>query len=174
MGGERCSPHRSLTSHRSPSGHLATIISAPRRLQETSKLLFVRLRTPPRAIQEPFKRLSAAITQLRSNPMPVYIEFDPQNRPRGLKNQWLLFKTIHFEDIAFSFQVVSWTRFWTLLASVSGAFWPPRWLKPVLEFLLERPRAVQDFFFRPQRRPKRRPRAPHKPLEGPPWPTKPF
>ena len=72
-----------------------------------------------------------------------------------------------FEEITFSARVASSTRFWTLCASLSGAFWPPRWLKPVLEFLLERPRAVQDFFFRPQERPKRRPRAPHKLLEIP-------
>ena len=51
-----------------------------------------------------------------------------------------------FEEITFSTRVASWTRFWTLLASLSGAFWPPRWLKPVLEFFLERPRAVQDYF----------------------------
>ena len=79
-----------------------------------------------------------------------------------------------FEEIAFSARVAIWTRFWTLLASLLGACWPPRWLKPLLEFLLERPRAVQDFFFQPQERPKRLPRAPHKPLEVPPWPTKPF
>ena len=34
----------------------------------------------------------------------------------------------------------SWAPFW-------GAFWPPRWLKPLLDFLLERPRAVQEYFF---------------------------
>ena len=56
-------------------------------------------------------------------------------------------KTMVFEEIMFSARVASRARFWTLLASLLGAFWPPRWLKPVLEFLLERPRAVQDTFF---------------------------
>ena len=83
-------------------------------------------------------------------------------------------KTMVFEEIVFSGRVAFWTRFWTLLASLSGAFWPPRWLKPLLELLLEKPRAVQDFFFRPQERPKRPPRAPHKLLEAPPWPTRPL
>ena len=72
-----------------------------------------------------------------------------------------------------SARVASWSPFWTLLASLLGAFWPPRWLKPVLEFLLERPRAVQEYFFRPQERPKSRPRASRKPLDAPPWPTEP-
>ena len=73
-----------------------------------------------------------------------------------------------FEEIAFSARVAFWTRCWTLLASLSGAFWPPRWLKPLLEFLLERPRAVQDFFFQPQQRPKERPISPWKPPLGRP------
>ena len=38
-------------------------------------------------------------------------------------------------------------RFWSLLSPLLGSFWPLRWLKPVLKFLLERPRAVQEFFF---------------------------
>ena len=75
-------------------------------------------------------------------------------------------KTMVFEEIPFSARVVSWTRFWTLLASLLGAFWPPRWLKPVLEFLLERPRAIQEYFFRARERPKSRPRA-KRPPRGP-------
>ena len=53
----------------------------------------------------------------------------------------------------------SWAPFW-------GAFWPPRWLKPVLEFLWERPRAVQDKFFWPRERPKSLPRAPQEPSKS--------
>ena len=145
---------------------------APRGLQAT----FFRLRRPPRALQEPFKRLSATITHLSGNPMPFYIDVDTQkSTPGPLKSVNYYFKkAMIFEENTFSARVAFWTRFWTLLASLSGAFWPPRWLKPLLEFLLERPRAVQDFFFRLQERPKRLARAPHKPLEVPPWPTKPF
>ena len=40
-----------------------------------------------------------------------------------------------------------WTPFWTFPGSFGGAFWPPRWLQPVLRFLLERPRAAQRIFF---------------------------
>ena len=47
----------------------------------------------------------------------------------------------------FSVQVAWGPRFWTLWASLLGAFWPPRWLKTLLEFLLDRPGAVQDYFF---------------------------
>ena len=71
-----------------------------------------------------------------------------------------------FEEITFSARVAFWTRFWTLLASLSGAFWPPRWLKPLSEFLLERPRAVQEFFFCPKSDPRgfqERPKAPESP-----------
>ena len=39
------------------------------------------------------------------------------------------------------------SRCWSLLGPLLGAFWPLRWLKPVLKFLLERPRAVQEFLF---------------------------
>ena len=34
------------------------------------------------------------------------------------------------------------------MASFWGAIWPPRWLKPLLEFLLGWSRAVQEHFFR--------------------------
>ena len=52
-----------------------------------------------------------------------------------------------FEEIVFSAQVASWTRFWTLLAPLWRAFWPSRWLKTLLELLLEGPSAVQEHLF---------------------------
>ena len=144
---------------------------APRGFQAT----FLRLWKPPRALQEPFKRPSATIKQLSCNQNRFCIDFGPLKvTPGPQKSMKSIEKTMVFEEIAFSAQVASWTRFWTLLASLWGAFWLLRWLKPVLEFLLERPRAVQDNFFRPQDRSKRHPRASRKPLEAPPWPTKPF
>ena len=163
MAGQRCSPYLCSTSPRSPSGHLGAISNAPRGLQEPAKIVFI----GPRGLQEPFKRLSAAITQISGNPMPFYIDFDFKKATPGPQKSMNYIEKLLFEEIAFSTRVASWTRCWTLLASLSGAFWPPRWLKPVLKFLLERLRAVQYYFFRPRERPKRRPRAPHKPVEGP-------
>ena len=134
-----------------------------------------RRQEPPRARQEALKRPSEGFRVEDAIPEPFWIDFDlHKESPEPQKSLKNIEKTILFEEIVFSARVASWTRFWTLLASLSGAFWPPRWLKPVLEFLLERPRAVQDYFFRPQERPKRRPRASHKPLEAPPLPTKPL
>ena len=55
--------------------------------------------------------------------------------------------------------VASGTRFWTLPGSVLRAFWPSRWLKPLLEFLLERSRAAQEHFFPALEASKSSPRA---------------
>ena len=126
-----------LTSRRSGSG-----------VQGALQATFFRIRRPPRALQEPFKRLPAAIAQRSGNPMPFYIDFDLQKAPPGpQKSRKSIEKAMVFEEFAFRARVASWARFWTLLGSVLGAFWPPRWLKPVLEFLLERPRAHQEYFF---------------------------
>ena len=105
---------------------------------------------------------------------PFGSRFDPKTEAMGpCKSTNFVRRPQMCVILPFSARVASGTQFWTLPGSVLGGFWPPRWLKPLLEFLLERPRAVQAFFFRPQERPKRLPRAPHKPLEVPPWPTKP-
>ncbi len=137
MVSERCSPYLPLTSRRSASGLRGAILSAPRRLQE-----------PSRALQERFKRLLAATTQLSCNAKPFYIDSDLQKTTPGpQKSRNSIEKTKVFEEIEFSAQVASWPRFWTLLAPLLGAFWPPRWLKPVLKFLLERPRALSIKFF---------------------------
>ena len=45
---------------------------------------------------------------------------------------------------SFSARDASGIRFWTFSGSVLGGFWPSRWLKPLLEILLERPRADQE------------------------------
>ena len=158
MAGRRALPDLPLTSRQSPRG-----------LRGALQASFFRLRRPPRALQERSKRLSAAITQLSDNPMKFYIDVDSQKVTLGpQKSMNYIGTTMLFEEITFSARVASWTRFWTLLASLSEAFWPSRWLKPVLEFLLERPRAVQDYIFGTQERPKRRPRAPQEATERPP------
>ena len=56
----------------------------------------------PRALQEPFKRLPAAIAQLSGNLMPFYIDFDLQKATPGpQKSIKSIEKTIVFEEIAF-------------------------------------------------------------------------
>ena len=157
------------------SGGFGAILSALRRLQDASSLLFVRPRRPPRALQEPFKRLSAAITQLSSNPKPFLINFDlqraapgPQKPLKSIEKQWFLKKSRFELESPLGLDVGP------PLASLLGAFWPPRWLKPVLEFLLDRPRAVQEHFFPAPEPSRNAPRAIRKPLETPPEPAKPF
>ena len=62
----------------------------------------------------------------------------------------------------FSARDASGTRFWTLPGSVLGGFWRSRWLKPLLEILLERPRADQEEFcsvLEPSKRPPEAPRS---------------
>ena len=97
---------------------------APRGRQERSKRVqehFLRLqeasKSVPRGFQEAFGRHSAP--EMRSEAMRQTSV--PNAKPKT-------------------------ARFWSLLGSLLGAFWPLRWLKPVLEFFWERPRAVQEFF----------------------------
>ena len=104
-------------------------------------------------LQEPFKKLPSAITQHSGNPMQFYIDFNSSKKTPGPQQSLKsIRKTVFFEEIVFSAR--SWTRCSTLLASISGAFWPPRWLKPVSESVLERPRADQEDFFWSKSRPR--------------------
>ena len=103
--------------------------------------------------------------------MPCFIDFDLQKITPGPQKSWNSFeKTIVFEELAFSARVACWSRFWTLLAP----FWSLLAAKMAETCLGISLGAVQEYFFRPRERPKSRPRAPHKRLEVPPWPTKPF
>ena len=58
----------------------------------------------------------------------------------------------------FSTRIRFGTPFWTLPGSLLGALWPPRWLKTRLKFVLDRPRAVQEYFFSVPRVKKRVPK----------------
>ena len=78
-----------------------------------------------------------------------------------------------FEEITFSARVASWTQFWTLLASISGAFWHPRWLKPVLQIVLDRPRAVLYTSFSASEASKSAPRGLQEPSRQPRCPRGP-
>ena len=120
----------------------------PRALQERPRALlttFFCSKRPPRALQEAFKRPSAAITHLRCNPKPYYIDVDLQKEvPEPQKSLNFIEKTMVFEEIAFSVRIASSTPFWTLLASISGASWPPRRAQERPRPLQERPRRLQD------------------------------
>jgi len=124
-----------------PSGRLKMAL-------EGSPLLFglpEAYKKPPRALQEAFKRPSAAITHPRCNPKPYYIDVDLQKEvPEPQKPLNFIEKTMVFEEIAFSVRIASSTPFWTLLASISGAFWPPRPAQERPRPLQERPRRLQD------------------------------
>ena len=63
------------------------------------------------------------------------------------------FKVSHFLA-----RVACGGRFGTLLASFWGAFWPSGWLKPLLKFLLGRPRAVEEDLFSAREASKSAPR----------------
>ena len=101
-------------------------------------------KSAPRATQEAFGSHRAA--ELQSDAV-LHRFRPPKSSPGTSKINKIHRKTILFEEIVFRAQVASWTRFWTLLGSILGAFWPPRWVKSLLELLLERPRANQEDFF---------------------------
>ena len=64
-----------------------------------------------------------------------------------------------FEEIVFLAQAAFSTRLWTLLASISGAFWPPRWLKPIPLAVSRWPWRVHHYFFWPPEASRRPPGA---------------
>ena len=68
--------------------------------------------------------------------------------PGTLKKQRIpLRRPQSFVISTLSARVASGIRCWTLPRFLLGRFWPPTWLKTVLEFVLERPRAVQEHSF---------------------------
>ena len=68
----------------------------------------------------------------------------------------------------FSARLASGTRFWTLPGSVWEAFWPPRWLKTVLKFFQDPPRADPYTFFSAPRASKSGPRGLQEHFKRPP------
>ena len=73
---------------------------APKRLPRAIKSTFFRLQEALRALQEPFKRLSAGVMQLSSNPKPFLIDFELQEEISGHK------KSKNFVKRPQSFEVV--------------------------------------------------------------------
>ena len=145
-----CSRPREFGGSRGSGLRVSRLWAPPRAL----KSALLRLQEFPRALQEPFKRLPAGITQLISDLIPLCIDCDSPKATLGpQKSMNSIKKTMFFEEITFLARVASWTRFRTLPGSVLRAFWPSRCLKPLLEFLSERPKAVQEHFFaRPMQR----------------------
>ena len=158
MTSQRCSVNLPSTSPQLRADPCREILkrskAAPRGLQATFCSALEASTSAPRALPEAFRSHHAAKLQSEA----ILCRFrPPKSDPRtsnfieiSLSLKSIEKTHILFEEIVFSAQVASWPRFWTLLAPLLGAFWPPRSLKPVLECLLERPRAVQEHFFRPR------------------------
>ena len=117
--------------------------------------LFFRLQEPPRARQEASKRLSEGFRVEDTIRIPFWSYFWLEKEsPRHEKSRKSFGVSTFFKVSPFLAGAAFGPRFWTLLASLLGAFCPPRWLKPLLEFLLERPRADQGNFFRARAAPR--------------------
>ena len=106
----------------------------------------------PRGLQERSKRLSRGFLRASAWKMRFVTTFGPVLGPMletlDPKKKGFRAKCIALFVISpLSIRSRCWTPFWTLLGSLEGAVWPPRWLKPVLKFVLGRPRAVQEYFF---------------------------
>ena len=118
---------------------------------------FFRPKRPPRALQEALKSSSAATAQLSGIPKQLCIDLDVQKTTSGLqKSLKSIKKTILFEEIVFSARVVFSTPFWTLLASILGAFCHPRWQKPIPLAVSRWPWRVHRYSFWPPK-PSREP-----------------
>ena len=105
-----------------------------------------KLRKPPRALQEPFKRPAAGIMRLCCNLGTISYEFSPPQRGLGTS------KTIKILRAVCKFRGFAIFGSSRLSSSMSDPLWRllggPRSLKPVLNLILDRPRAVQECFWR--------------------------
>ena len=100
-------------------------------------------KSAPRGFQQAFLAPSASTLRFGPPFAPALVQ---KGRPWG-KSKNFVRRPQSFMVFPFPTPVASGIRFWTFPGSVLGAFWPSRWLKPLLELLLDRPRAVQDYFF---------------------------
>ena len=141
-----------LSSHRSPSGHLEAILSAPRQLQEGSKRppnYFFSApkasKSDPRAIQEAFSCHHAA----KRHSEPCFINVDPEKVTPGPQKSKNYEKNKLFwrSSVFRSSRLLDSDSMLDPLGLTFGGPLAPKRLKPLLECLLERPRAVQDHFF---------------------------
>ena len=124
---------------------------APGSLQEPPTAL----KMPPRALQERFKRLLAAITQLSCNAKPLYIDSDLEKATPGpRKSMNYIEKQCFLKKSRFELESPLGLDFGTSWAS-SGSFvalkMPPRPAQ-------ERPRHAQERSKRPPRPAQERPR----------------
>ena len=92
--------------------------------------------------------------------MPFFIDFELQKVTLGPQKSLKFIELLSKIEVSpFPTRVAFWARFWTHLASILGAFRPPRWLKTLLESVLDWPRAVQEHFFSAPEASKSVPRA---------------
>ena len=101
------------------------------------------------AIRETSKRLfeGSHVEDTIRNPfwVPFWNHF---GRPRDSKGHGhFVRRPPSFVVSPFSVRVTSGTRFWDPPGLRFRSLWPSTWLKPLLEFLSERPGAVQEYFF---------------------------
>ena len=145
---QRCRPHLPLTSGRSPSGHLEAILSAPRRLQEASKVTFF----GSRSLQERSKRLPRGFLRAPASKMRFGSHFGPtlasKKRAWDLKNQE---HVVRHPTIFETLQLSAWITFGPRFGPLLGPFWVPIWppgnSKPVSLVPLGRPRADPNNVF---------------------------
>ena len=110
---------------------------------------------PPRALQEPFKRLLAAITQLSCNAKPLYIDSDLEKATPGpRKSMNSIEKNMLCEEFRFELESPLGLDFgasWASSGSLLALKMPPRPAQ-------ERPRHTQERSKRPPRPAQERPR----------------
>ena len=70
-----------------------------------------------------------------------------QKEPGTSKIIEIILEILSFEEIVLLSLSRFWTSFWHPFGHLFGSLLAPRWLKPVLRFLLERPRAALEIFF---------------------------
>ena len=99
-------------------------------------------------LQEALKRLPRQVLRRCRDSEPFGSRFCPEKEALGLKKtRNSVRRHQNYVVSPFGARIACGTRFGTLPGSVLGAFWPSRWLKPLLKFLWGRPRAVQEHCF---------------------------
>ena len=135
--------------------------------------MFFRLQEPPRALQEAKKSPPAGITPLSCNPKPFYTDFDVQKgSPEPDKSTIFVRHPQSFVILPLTAQVASGTRCWPGLRF--GSLLALKMAESALGNPLGAAKSRSGAFFSAPRAPQETSKVPHKLLEAPPSPTKPF